>query len=243
MANSHLRKCLALVFCACVMTACSHKNVVVLVPDPDGRVGSITVANAAGSVEIDTANESTTISDAETAPGAPAEMKQKDIDNIFGQALAIQPQPPERFILYFERNSTRLRPSSLAMLPDIIAAIQMHRSEHISVVGHSDTLGDKSYNLALSKRRAVAVKKLLVKNGVDKAFIETTSHGEDNPLVKTADNVGNPKIDALKWSFADANGGASGQQRFCATCVRSPYGSGRSVNGSVEPIWIHHLSV
>ena len=79
------------------------------------------------------------------------------------------------------------------MLPDIIATIKTRRSEHISVVGHSDTLGDKTYNLDLSKRRALAVKKLLVKKGVDEAFIETTSHGEENPLIKTADNVGNPK--------------------------------------------------
>jgi outer membrane protein OmpA-like peptidoglycan-associated protein len=176
-----------------VLSACGPKNVVVLVPDPDGSVGSITVANDAGSVDIDTANASTTIRNTETAPSAPAEMGEKDIDNIFGQALAIQPQPPVHFILYFERNSTRLRPSSLAMLPDIIATVQTRRSEHISVVGHSDTLGDKSYNLDLSKRRALAVKRLLVKKGVDEAFIETTSHGEENPLIKTADNVGNPK--------------------------------------------------
>lgn len=193
MANSHLRRCLALAFCVCVITACGQKNVVVLVPDPDGSVGSITVANAAGSVEIDTANESTAIRDAETAPSAPAEMGKKDIDKLFGPALAIQPQPPVHFILYFKKNSTRLKPASLAMLPDVLSTVQTRRSEHISVVGHSDTLGDKSYNLALSKRRALAVKKLLVKKGVGEAFIETTSHGEENPLVKTADNVGNPK--------------------------------------------------
>ena len=60
-------------------------------------------------------------------------------------------------------------------------------------MGHSDTLGDKAYNLALSMRRAMAVQKLLVEKGIDEAFIDTTSHGEENPLVKTADNVGNPK--------------------------------------------------
>jgi outer membrane protein OmpA-like peptidoglycan-associated protein len=192
-ANVHLRRCLVLLWFVGVMTACSPKNVVVLVPDPDGSVGSIMVANAAGSVEIDTANQSTAIRDAETAPSAPAEIAEKEIDNIFGDALAIQPQPPVHFILYFEKDSTRLRSSSLDMLPDVLATIRTRRSEHISVVGHSDTLGDKSYNLTLSNRRALAVKKLLMKKGVDEAFIETTSHGEENPLVKTADNVGNAK--------------------------------------------------
>jgi outer membrane protein OmpA-like peptidoglycan-associated protein len=138
-ANPQLRRCLVLVLFVSLMSACSPKNVVVLVPDPDGSVGSITVANGAGSVEIDTANESTAIRDAETAPSAPAEMEKKDIDNIFAQALAIQPQPPVHFILYFEINSTRLRSSSQAMLPDVLATIQTRRSEHISVVGHSDT--------------------------------------------------------------------------------------------------------
>jgi outer membrane protein OmpA-like peptidoglycan-associated protein len=175
------------------MTACSPKNVIVLVPDPDGSVGRITVANDAGSVEIDAANESTAIRDAKTAPSPPAEMEKKDIDQLFSKALAIQPQPPVHFILYFEKDSTQLRPSSAAMLADILSTIQERQSEHLSVVGHSDTLGDKAYNLSLSMRRAAAVKKRLVQQGVDEALIDITSHGEENPLVKTADNVGNPK--------------------------------------------------
>jgi outer membrane protein OmpA-like peptidoglycan-associated protein len=191
--NIHLRRCVVLFFCVCLIAACSPKNVVVLVPDPDGRVGRITVANAAGSVEIDAANESTAIRDAKTAPSPPAQMEKKDIDQLFSKSLAIQPQPPVHFILYFEKDSTRLRPSSLSMLTDVLATIQERRSEHISAVGHSDTLGDKAYNFSLSMRRAAAVKKHLVQRGVDEAFIEITSHGEENPLVKTADNVGNPK--------------------------------------------------
>lgn len=193
MVNIHLRRCLVILCCGCLMTACSPKNVVVLVPDPDGSVGRITVANAAGSVEIDTANESTAIRDAKTAPSFPAEMEKKDIDQLFGEALAIQPQPPVHFILYFEKDSTQLRPPSAGMLTDILSTIQARQSEHISVVGHSDTLGDKAYNLSLSMRRAAAVKQRLVQEGIDEAHIDITSHGEENPLVKTADNVSNPK--------------------------------------------------
>ena len=63
----------------------------------------------------------------------------------------------------------------------------------ISVIGHTDTAGDKEYNFELSKRRAIAVKNLLVKQGVIKNFIKTTSHGEKNPLIKTGDNVIEPR--------------------------------------------------
>ncbi|MDX2454214.1 OmpA family protein, partial [Desulfosarcina sp.] len=59
--------------------------------------------------------------------------------------------------------------------------------------GHTDTLGDKAYNLDLSIRRALAVKQQLVDNGVDDTFMDVSSHGEEHPLVKTADNVGNAK--------------------------------------------------
>ena len=60
------------------------------------------------------------------------------------------------------------------------------------VVGHTDTAGDKNYNLSLSKRRAAQVSNLLVDRGVRREHIYTTSHGEENPLVKTKDNVHEP---------------------------------------------------
>ena len=59
------------------------------------------------------------------------------------------------------------------------------------MVGHSDTQGDKAYNLDLSLRRAMAVKQQLVERGVDETFMDVSSHGEENPLIKTADNVAN----------------------------------------------------
>jgi outer membrane protein OmpA-like peptidoglycan-associated protein len=63
----------------------------------------------------------------------------------------------------------------------------------VGVIGHTDTLGDKLYNLNLSMRRAAAVRDLLVQNGVPAKHMETTSHGEKNLLIKTGDNVGEPK--------------------------------------------------
>jgi outer membrane protein OmpA-like peptidoglycan-associated protein len=190
-AKFHLRQGFLAVLAVGLMAAGCQKNIVVLLPNPDGTVGHVTVANAAGSVEMDAANTATTIRDSETIPSTPAMMEQKDIENLFGDVLERQPPQPVHFILYFEKNSTRLRPASLTTLDDIVAAIRERGSKHISVVGHSDTLGDKPYNLDLSRRRAVAVKKLLVGKDVQAESIQTTSHGEENPLVKTADNVGN----------------------------------------------------
>ena len=178
---------------ALLITACSGKNIVVLVPDPDGSVGRITVANQAGRVEIDTPNQASTIKDRDTAPSFPADIKKKEIDSLFSEALAIQPLPPIHFMLYFDRNSIQLKPESYKVLAGIILSIRQRNSEYISVTGYTDTLGEKGYNYDLSKRRALAVRDLLIKRGVKKESIETDYHGEENLLIKTEDNVSNPK--------------------------------------------------
>jgi outer membrane protein OmpA-like peptidoglycan-associated protein len=61
------------------------------------------------------------------------------------------------------------------------------------VVGHTDTVGDKLYNYKLSLKRARALASLLVSKGVDRSILEITSHGKDNPLVPTGDQVSEPR--------------------------------------------------
>lgn len=173
------------------LSACGHKSMVVLVPDPDGSVGRVTVSNAAGTVDIDRANQATSVRDPETAPGKPAQLRPEKIQDLFGKALANPLPQPMHFILHFQSDSVAMLPESLRLIPEIVAEIRRRAPTHISVVGHSDTQGDKAYNVDLSTRRAFAVKQLLKDSGVDDTAIDVSSHGEANPLVKTADNVAN----------------------------------------------------
>lgn len=192
MKSAPLRLVLAI---AVLLTAagCGGKNVVVLVPDPDGTVGSISVANEGGTVVMDTANQATDIQDRETAPRPPSEIKPEAIERIFGNALAVTPPPPVHFILYFKSDSTQLTADSAGQLSTVVATIRERSARNISVVGHSDALGDRAYNLILSRQRAEAVKALLIEQGIDAAHILTSSHGEENPLIPTPDNVSQPK--------------------------------------------------
>ncbi len=173
--------------------ACGSKNMVILIPDPNGFVGKINVSNPSGSVDIDTANQATIIKSPTTAPSVPITVDQKEIQSLFGEALAIQPDPPVHFILYFKSSSTSLQPESKRELQNIATMIQQQSVQRITVVGHSDTKGDPADNLKLSLSRAESVKNQLVKKGIDATTINVTCHGEENPLVKTADNVENAK--------------------------------------------------
>lgn len=181
------------VFMVGLIAACGHQEMVVLVPDPGGSVGQITVSNAAGTVSIDQANYATEVSDSTTPPTPPTLKTATEIENTFGDVLNRQPPPPVHFTFYFKSDSEQLLAKSRDKLPDIIEAIDKRMPTRVSVVGHTDTMGDKTYNLNLSMRRAVAVKDLLVSNGIDPGIIDVSSHGEENPLVKTADNVANAR--------------------------------------------------
>jgi outer membrane protein OmpA-like peptidoglycan-associated protein len=169
--------------------SCAPRSLVALATSPDQTVGRVSVSNAAGTVELDAANEATAVADANTAPGAPATLSAARVRELFGEALGAQPPAAIHFLLYFDSDSTDLRPDSAAKLPAILAALQQRGPGVVTVVGHSDTWGDKDYNFKLALRRAQAIKGRLVSMGVVEASVEVSSHGEANPLVPTGDNV------------------------------------------------------
>ena len=175
-----------------VAGGCAAGTVVVLTPNPDGKTGAITVSNQAGSVDIESPNQATTVKSGTEAPLPPAAMSRDTINALFSDALSIQPKPPVHYILYFEKDLVLTRDSA-GLLPEILAAVKERDSVDISVVGHTDTLGSKEYNLTLSKNRANSVRELLVQKGVDPHYIKVSSHGKENPLIKTADNVNEPR--------------------------------------------------
>jgi outer membrane protein OmpA-like peptidoglycan-associated protein len=168
-------------------------NVVLLLPDPDGKVGRVTVSNEGGSRVLEQAGTATRIANGRTAPAEPAILPAAEAEALFAAALAAQPAAPLHFILYFEHDSTELTAASRREFPAVVAAVRERASADTSVVGHSDTAGDAQKNLRLSLARANAVADLLAAKGIDSGTLEITSHGEANPLVPTGDNVSEPR--------------------------------------------------
>ena len=176
----------AAVLCAC---GCAPKTLVVLTTYPDRPTGAVTVSNSGGAVDIATANHFTTVKDSATAPAPPAPMDDARIRTLFGKVLAMEPPAPEHFLLYFASDSTDLTADSAALLPAIAEAIRRRGSETVSVVGHSDTWGDRDYNLKLSLRRAETIKARLVSMGIAESSFHVSGHGSANPVVPTGPNV------------------------------------------------------
>jgi outer membrane protein OmpA-like peptidoglycan-associated protein len=171
---------------------CAQKLTVALVPDPNGSTGSVSVENSAGTVTIDTAYKTTSVADAKSGPANPEVLGKEKLETMFSEALSIQPKQPVHFLIYFKED-TQVTHESLNLIPDILATIKDRKSTSISAIGHTDTSGSKDYNLTLSKQRANAVKALLIKQGINPESIAVTSHGKENPLIATGDNVIEPK--------------------------------------------------
>jgi outer membrane protein OmpA-like peptidoglycan-associated protein len=167
------------------------KTVVVLLPDPDGHAGKIEISNKDGTKDLNQAGYAVSVSSG-NAPQPAGKMSEKEIKHIFAKALAVEPAPPAKYILYFFLDSIELKPDSRASMKEIITEIEKRTSTDIEVIGHTDRSGDDEFNMALSRRRAEKVRDLLVAGGIAPDAIRVAFHGEGNPLIQTADSVHEP---------------------------------------------------
>jgi outer membrane protein OmpA-like peptidoglycan-associated protein len=123
------------------------------------------------------------------APGSPFVLEEKQIRQMFGEALAALPPEPVRFILYFKGDSDDLAPESQALLPKFFRTVRDRSPTDVSIVGHTDTVGDRDYNYRLGLRRANKVADLVAAQGGDRNALDIDSHGKDDLLVQTGDQV------------------------------------------------------
>ncbi len=118
----------------------------------------------------------------------------------FGQpemAPAPAPAPaavaPPSFMVFFDWDRSNLSAQALATIRQAAQAFKSKGSARITATGHTDTSGPESYNMALSLRRANAVKDALVREGVPAQAISVVGRGESQPLVPTGDGVREPQ--------------------------------------------------
>lgn len=175
--------------------ACASTTQVVLLPNPDGKVGKLEVVSVKGtdSQTLDKPWQATKTSTLTGAPGTPQVMDEKDVKAIFGGALAARPLPPVSYIMYFNKDSSELTADSRNLLLDALEAIALRSSMHIIVIGYSDSVGSVRYNNRLSARRAREVVDALIVMGVDSKIIEVANYGKANPLIPTPDGVPEPR--------------------------------------------------
>jgi outer membrane protein OmpA-like peptidoglycan-associated protein len=92
-------------------------------------------------------------------------------------------KPVEIYGIYFDFNSATIKPESEAVLQEIAGIMQKDPDWKLDVRGHTDNVGDDSFNLGLSQRRAAAVKDALVRRyKIPPDHLATSGYGASQPI-------------------------------------------------------------
>jgi len=196
----HWRNVLFVWIFLCFLSGCgahrAKRDLIVLLPDSDGKTGVITVTTEGGSQILDKPGYAIEVEDLNKPPIAPQPIEEKEITDVFGSALSTLPDPASRFILiilYFERDTTKLTHESKDLLAEVLRTIKSRKPKEVYVVGHTDLVGKEAYNAGLSSRRANYVRDLLVSSGIKANTLFVTFYGKGRPLVPTRDEVPEPR--------------------------------------------------
>jgi outer membrane protein OmpA-like peptidoglycan-associated protein len=169
----------------------ARDDLVVLLPDQDGKTGALSVTHGNTERVLDTPYAAARIKEEgrlETGTSTPAE-----VNRAFGEALAAQPPRPVSFLLYFLEGKDALTPESQQVVQQIFAEIARRPAPEIVIIGHTDRVGTMSDNDKLSLQRARKVRDDLIKLGIPADQIQVAGRGEREPLVPTEDEVPEPR--------------------------------------------------
>jgi outer membrane protein OmpA-like peptidoglycan-associated protein len=90
----------------------------------------------------------------------------------------------------FDFNQATLKPGAREKLARVSGILLAYPTLHLSVEGHTDSIGSPEYNMKLSQRRADAVRDYLATNGINQANIQAVGMGEANPVASNSTATG-----------------------------------------------------
>ena len=136
--------------------------------EAEGDQGAV----AGGAAE--TSDASASAASAATAEAKPVEEPKKD--PLEEGLLATR-------VVYFDFDSSAIADAAMPMLQAHAAYLSSNGGSSITVEGHADERGTREYNIALGERRADAVRRVLMANGVSANQIKVVSYGEERPAL------------------------------------------------------------
>lgn len=102
---------------------------------------------------------------------------------------AIEALKQTGMIVYFDYDRAEIRPEYVQVVAAHAKFLNGNASRKVRLEGHSDERGSREYNIGLGERRAQAVRRALMLQGVTDPQITTVSYGEERPAVAGSDDT------------------------------------------------------
>lgn len=174
---------LLLVAVAAGLFGCASRERVVLLPGPDGKVGTVVVEGISGRATLNTAYAAVDLADHKAQART---LSETEVRQRYGRALDALPQRPASFALMFLFDKAELMPESKGTIAAIVGEYSRRSAAEVVVIGHTDQTGPAQYNDDLSHRRAEAARDELIREGIPADRIEMQWRGDREPLPATA---------------------------------------------------------
>ncbi len=94
-------------------------------------------------------------------------------------------------MIHFATDKADITPESMKLVKRFAEFLIKNKGSLVHIIGHTDWRGSDQYNMALSKRRAKAVRDALVEFGVSPSRLSTEGRGERDPIAsnRTAEGM------------------------------------------------------
>ncbi len=135
-------------------------------------------------------DQGTNLSDAATDTDAGATTYGTEEDASANISALDDPQSPLSVrVIYFEYDSSDVRPEYRQTVEAHAAYLTANPSTTLTLEGHADERGSREYNLALGERRAQSIKRQMTLLGASTNQIRTVSYGEERPSIDGHDET------------------------------------------------------
>jgi peptidoglycan-associated lipoprotein len=91
--------------------------------------------------------------------------------------------------IYFGFDSSEINPEGTALISAHAHYLVAHASLHVRLEGNTDERGSREYNIGLGERRAQAVRRAMLLQGVAETQLSTVSFGAERPAVDGHDET------------------------------------------------------
>lgn len=102
---------------------------------------------------------------------------------------AIEALKQQGMIIYFDYDRAEIKPEYVQIVAAHAKFLNGNAGRKVRLEGHSDERGSREYNIGLGERRAQAVRRALMLQGVTDPQITTVSYGEERPSVAGSDET------------------------------------------------------